>query len=244
MLRLYLPLSDYSLSSSLNTGETIELIEERNYIANVYRMRVGDSMLCFNESGEFICELVSLDKKTATIKVIEKTDRYEEKPKMNLAMPLIKPNRLEWVIEKAVEIGVGKIFLIETERSMKKNADLRRLHLIIKQAVQQSMRLHLPEIIVCTMNDLLNKDFQSAEKISICLAHQDGNCGEINPHTAPNTVSVNTILNTVLIGPEGGFTDSEMEQLSKYPKVKLSDGILRSETAALLGLYMLHRSID
>lgn len=236
MLRLYMPLSEYLLSVSLNTGETIELIEERNYIANVYRMRVGDKLLCFNESGEFICELVRLDKKSATIKVIGKTDRSEEQPKMNLAMPLIKPNRLEWVIEKAVEIGVAKIFLIETERSMKKNADLRRLRLIMSQAVQQSMRLRLPEIKVCAMNELLDKEFQIAENVSICLAHQDGEYNSINAN--------NQTVNTMLIGPEGGFTDYEMEQLSKYPKVKLSNGILRSETAALLGLYMLHRSID
>ena len=228
MLRIY-------IKNTIEIEKTVDLIQEQNYITNVHRLKTGDFLLCFNESGEFLCKITESSKRNLIAIVIEKTNNVELKPNISLAVAIIKASRLEWLVEKIVEIGVKEIILLDTDRSIKRNPDLRRLNLIAKQAVQQSTRLHLPDIKNIPLKQLIKE-----RESNLIIAHQDGGY-IINMKNQIYCTSKNTITkDTVLIGPEGGFSNEEMVMLTNILKIKLGTHILRSETAALLGLYTLN----
>ncbi|MBI5400659.1 MAG: 16S rRNA (uracil(1498)-N(3))-methyltransferase [Candidatus Yonathbacteria bacterium] len=198
-----------------------------NQWRNVLRMEVGDEAILFDGRGdEFLCEFVSLEKKGATLKVLERKAGLIPSREVTLYMALIKKDNFELVLEKATELGVSHIIPVQADRSEKKGLNYERAQKILREASEQSGRAMVP---------ILGKiiDIEKIPTEGLVVFDPRGEKLAREFFTAGQTAPI-----SLLIGPEGGFTDAEMElfQGRNIPIVTTGEQILRAETAAIVAL--------
>lgn len=214
--------------------EKIKLDKENlNYIKNVLRYKSGEQILAFDGEKEALC--VFHGEHVETIKIVRKN---ESRHILQLAIAEIKPHRFEWLIEKATEIGVSEIFLLKTKFTQNKIHNIKRTEKIALQACMQCNRITIPKIHpAVTLDEFIDKQKIQKEKWLF---------GAINFPEKENNQSSKTIAEKkgIIIGPEGGFCEKEEKKLyQNFEPVKLSHNILRSETAALIGLIYIAQSL-
>lgn len=217
----------------LAKGETVPLNPDHShYLLSVMRRQHGDHVRLFNgKDGEYFGTLLKTGKKSALLTHLQNIRTQPvQKNALCLYAPLIKKDRFAFMIEKAVELGVTDIipFTSDHTDTPRFNAEKTQKHII--EAAEQCERLTIPELgNVTTFDHIL----QSDRPFYCAVERQDG-----LPSLLPPT---NIGDCACLIGPEGGWSDSEMTAL-KHAKnalpVSLGDTILRAETAAI---YMLAR---
>ncbi len=198
-----------------------------NQWRNVLRMEEGSNAILFDGSGfETLCEFVSLSKKSATLKVLEIKKGLVPTRDVTLFMALIKKDNFEFVLEKATELGVTRIVPVECARSEKKGINCERSEKILREASEQSGRATVP-----VLGDIINIKNVPYENFVVFDPR-----GEISAREFLATHTVTPI--SLCIGPEGGFTDEELEffKTSKTPILTTGPTILRAETAAIVGL--------
>jgi 16S rRNA (uracil1498-N3)-methyltransferase len=205
--------------------------QEALHITKVFRKRDGDRVEFTDGKGTlFTAELIVEGKKTfAHFTEILRTDDSLH-PLTMAVCPTKNNERLEWFVEKAVEIGIGQILLVEAEHSERVHLKLDRLNKIAVSAMKQSLKLRLPEIVpVATFSDVIN---ECATEIK-CIAH----CYDTEKKLLRDAIVRNTSA-TILIGPEGDFSQKEVElALQKgFQPVSLGTSRLRTETAALVAV--------
>jgi 16S rRNA (uracil1498-N3)-methyltransferase len=198
---------------------------QANYLGNVLRLRVGDGVLLFDgESGEWLASIAEVGKKRMTLAVAEQTRPPESIPDLWLAFAPVKRAPVEWLVEKATELGVARLLPVMTQRTVIERLRLDRLQSIAIEAAEQCGRTMLPEISEPVALDAF---LQSSERM---LYFADETGGEpVASAFAPGPA-------TILIGPEGGFTPEERDAVRAAPGAKsisLGPRILRAETAAL-----------
>ena len=198
-----------------------------NQWRNVLRMEDGNNVILFSGDGsESLCSFVSLTKKSAIVKVIERKQGLKPSRDVTLYMALIKKDNFELVLEKATELGVTRIVPVQASRSEKKGVNYERAEKILREAAEQSGRATIP-----TMGEIIDIDKVPSEGLVVFDPR-----GEISSHDffAKNT----TTPVSVFIGPEGGFTDAEMElfRARNIPVVSTGTQILRAETGAIVAL--------
>ena len=191
----------------------------------VFRLKSGDRVVIFDGTGfDYVSEFVSLDKNSAVLRVVEKKlNQNIPKKEIHLFQSIIKKDKFEWVMEKGTELGVFYFHPIISERSEKKNINFERAGKIIKEASEQSGRGNLPKIEELTnLEDALNNDF-----VSIAF-HPTGDKFDENDFEKEKVLGI-------FIGPEGGWSDKELE-LFKEKGIKilsLGNQILKAETSAI-----------
>lgn len=203
--------------------------EESKHIVRVLRKKEGDSISITNGKGYlFSCEIVLASEKKCEVKIVksklfEPNDYY-----LHLAVAPTKLNdRYEWFLEKATEIGVHEITPIICEHSERKEVKIERFQKIILAAMKQSLHYYLPKLNEpISFSAYINKTHQGQQFIAHCeetdkkeLAHQ--------------AVSKQPV--TVLIGPEGDFSEREIKTAvsAGFMPVSLGKTRLRTETAAV-----------
>ncbi len=197
-----------------------------NQWRNVLRMEEGSNVVLFSGDGsESLCEFVSLSKKNALLKVIETKKGLVLEREVTLYIALIKKDNFELVLEKATELGVSHIVPVQADRSEKKGVNYDRAKKILREASEQSGRAVVP-----TISEII-----SVEKLPSDVIVFDPR-GEISAReyfTRHTTAPV-----ALFIGPEGGFTDTEMDffRARNIPVVSTGPQILRAETAAIVAL--------
>jgi len=209
---------------ALSTGQA-------HYLNNVLRRKEGDSVRLFNgKNGEWVGILQNVNKKSANVFLQrEFIPQPELTKRIHLLFAPIKKNRMDWLIEKSVELGVTDLHPIITQNTEVRKIKEERITHQILEASEQCERLQIPVLHgIQSLSDILNNWPQDIE-ILACLERQEGqNLEPVTKDTA------------ILIGPEGGFTVQEKEQISKTATaVTLGDQILRAETAALKALSIL-----
>jgi len=214
--------------------ENLIYLEENDYhhIKNVMRMNIGDEIIVTAFSGLTYKALISTFTKREVVATIQQNiDIKDNTLNITLAQALIKRDNFELVLEKATELGVREIIPLMTTNSVVKLDDLSkkipRYQTIVKEASEQSERAKMPQI--CQMHHIETLPYEDYDHILIAYARHD-------------TRELKSIISSidpkdkvlVVIGPEGGFTNSEIEFLSQKGKlVSLGDTILRSETAGI-----------
>ena len=210
--------------------------DEMTHCTRVLRKQTGDLILITDGHGKLYEATIGMITKNALHCHIKKTVRETLHP-CSYAIcttPTKNPARLEWFVEKATEIGIREIVLFFAARSEKKNVNEQRLHNILISAMKQSGNLILPKLVICK---------NTADALEYCKTYQHrfmAYCGEEAPFLSDLTkVGEDTI---VLIGPEGDFTSEEVETARKhaFQVVSLGDARLRTETAGIVALMMMH----
>jgi 16S rRNA (uracil1498-N3)-methyltransferase len=216
--------------------------EDAHYLMNVMRLREGDNVFLFNsKDGEFKGEIISSDKKNTKIKLISKIENINKPGNISLIFSLIKSSKLDYLIQKCTEVGVKSFYPVISEKSVAKNLNIQRTERIIKESCEQSNQLYLPAIHAV---EKLEKKLKSLDKNSIVFF------ADIN---SPNK-KIEEVLKKnknrefyLLVGPEGDFSLKERDLLNSMSNcipISLGLNILRSETAAVVGLTILNYQIN
>lgn len=211
---------------------------DTHYLKNVMRCKENDQINLFNENdGEFYSEILEIKKHKMILEIFKLSTNAEIINDISLIFSLVKKNKMDFIIQKATEMGVKKIFPILTERSSIRNINTTRMYAIAKEASEQSNRISIPEISnLQTIQELLknwdkNRSILYADEIL-----------KINKNlTILNRK--NFVKSSLLVGPEGGFSPEENDMLKAYKYVfpiSFGETILRSDTAAIVGLSYLN----
>ena len=221
--------------TGLGHGLSVELDpRQANYLGNVMRLGVGAELLVFDgESGEWLARIADASKKRMALVVQERTREPEALPDAWLAFAPVKRAQTDWLVEKATELGVARLLPTMTERTVAERVKLERLEAISIEAAEQCGRTRLPQIAEPVSLRQLLADRNEARRLY--FADEGGGEPVANAFEAGPA--------TMLVGPEGGFTDNERALIRAAPNavpVSLGPRILRAETAALavLASYM------
>ena len=132
--------------------------EHTHYVANVMRMKRGSKINFFNKEGEWLSEIIFLDRDRVEVKFLNKTKESSKLSNIELAICLVKKNPMEIILQKATELGVSRITPIISERTEVKELNYERAKKIVIEATEQSNQLNPPELSkVIKLKDFLEK---------------------------------------------------------------------------------------
>jgi len=208
--------------------------EESKHISKAMRLTTGDEIWITDGKGNLAKGvLTNVFKECCEVEILERFFKERSTKNLYLAVaPTKNPDRMEWLVEKAVEIGVAQISFIICDRSERKHIDLNRLHRIAVAALKQSQEVWLPEIKTNGFLQYLseNNNITTAKYIAYCDDREQ--TVEIGNIPCANNDAI------FLIGPEGDFTPQEFiaAQEHGFQHVSFGEKILRTETAALFAV--------
>ena len=213
--------------SKFNANNKLITINETDskHITRSFRKNIGDQIRITNGKG-LLCEAEILEKgKNIKVKVVSSILHEPDKISIHVAIsPLKNISRFEWFVEKATELGINQITPITSRYSEKKKINTERLERIITSSIKQSNQFFIPKInpIIPFSSFVLNND---EEKIMANL--------KTNNTLKKELFTTNSIC--ILIGPEGGFSDEEINlaRENNIKEITLGNNRLRSETAAI-----------
>jgi len=216
------------VEATLSDGAAVTLDgPQANYLGNVLRLGVGGQVLLFDgTSGEWIATVAQMTRKSMQLTVERRTKAVEAVPDLWLAFAPVKRTQLDWLVEKATELGVARLMPVVTRRTVVERIKGERLRSIAVEAAEQCGRTMLPVIDELVALERLLKDRDSGRM----LYFADETGGE------PMVTAFESGPGLILTGPEGGFTPEERELIRAAVGVKpvsLGPRILRAETAAL-----------
>ena len=230
MIRFYAP--DIDTMQALPEAESAHAVR-------VLRKKAGDEIEAVDGKGYiYRCRLITDHPKSAAVEIIERIAAPKVwKPEICLAVAPTKNNdRMEWLVEKAVEIGIDSFVPILTSRSERRQIKTERLEKIAVSAMKQSLKAILPTIHPMTpLKDFLKGISPQAQKfVGWCDSESDRRL--LAKACSPATDT------TILIGPEGDFTPEEIDACltAGFTAVTMGDNRLRTETAALVGVDTVH----
>ena len=227
IIRLYHPENILENSTSLLSKE------HTHYLVNVMRAKRGANVNFFNKNGEWLSEIVFLEKDRVEVKFLSKIKENTNTLNVELAICLVKKNAMEIILQKATELGIRKIIPIISERTEVKEINFERANKIVIEATEQSNQLEPPQI-----SEILNlKDFLNINRNKIFFADINSDYSlEKKDFKEGETV-------TVLVGPEGDFSPTERELiLNDFTIVafSLSKNILRTDTAVISAISLVN----
>jgi len=209
-------------------AQGLSLTVDGNYLRAVLRLVAGDRVkLLDDRTGEWLAEIVEGGKKRVTLTVGERLRTRESVPDLWLLFAPIKRGRIDWLVEKATELGVARLLPVLTRRTIVERLNLDRLRAHAIEAAEQCERTALPALAEPQKLDALLRDWPAGR---ILYFADEGGGEPFSPAPGPAAI---------LIGPEGGFTEEERANIRAVTvarPVSLGPRILRSDTAALAAI--------
>ena len=232
MIRFYAP----------DIKNTLELPEvESGHCIRVLRMHEGDEIHVTDGAGHaFVCEITGASPKHTSVRIIEENDEpLHWSPQITLAVaPTKNMDRMEWLVEKGVEIGVNKVVFLNCLHSVRRVVKRERVEKIMVSAMKQSLKSTLPQLV-----EMIDFDKFIASETSECRFM--GYCDpKIERREFACTYDGMSDI-CILIGPEGDFTPDEVNMAidAGFMPVTFGNTRLRTETAALYALCSAHTII-
>lgn len=226
----------------LAVGAVLELARDQaNYLLNVLRLRSGDSILVFNgRDGEWLCAIRAEGRKQASLEALEQTRPQPPAPDLLYLFAPLKHARLDYMAQKAVEMGAGVLQPVLTRYTQVSRLNLERLAANAVEAAEQCGILALPQI-------------RAEQPLAAALAALEPErllifCDEAQEPQSPITALQKAPRGplAVLIGPEGGFDESERSailQRERVLRLSLGPRILRADTAAVAALAVVQATL-
>jgi 16S rRNA (uracil1498-N3)-methyltransferase len=230
------------VTADLAAGETVETDREQgHYLANVLRMREGAQLLVFNgRDGEWLARVDAMSKKAVRLSLVERTRPQPPLPDLVYAFAPIKAGRLDYLVQKAVEMGAGFIQPVITQHTQMAKIGTPRLQANAVEAAEQCGILAIPQVRQPLKFDAFIAGWESDRRLIFC----DEGAETDNPLPALKTIPETKL--GLLVGPEGGFSDDERRQLRALPfvtAIPLGPRILRADTAAVAALAVIQATI-
>jgi 16S rRNA (uracil1498-N3)-methyltransferase len=221
------------VEDALGEGAEIALGDQpANYVRNVMRMKEGDGLLLFNgRDGEWGARLTEVAKKRVVLAAEKKIREQTPHPTLRYLFAPLKHARLDYMVQKAVEMGAGRLSPVITRRTQASRVNFDRMRANAVEAAEQCGILSIPQI---DEPEQLARTIESwPAEAPLIFCDEDGG----DPATVLSSLKGRPL--GVLIGPEGGFDEAERAMLLRVPSVvRLSLGprILRADTAAVAAL--------
>jgi len=198
-----------------------------HYLGNVLRLQAGAQVKLFDDrTGEWLAELEAVGRKRISAAIRERLRPREDVPDLWLLFAPIKRGRIDWLVEKATELGVKRLMPVLTRRTVVDKLNLERLRAHAIEAAEQCERTALPELEAPAALDKVLAGWPAERRLY--FADEGGG--------APLAEAAEAGPAAILIGPEGGFTDEErsaIRAVAQARPVSLGPRILRADTAAV-----------
>lgn len=232
MIRFYSP-------DILSTGFLRE--DDSAHCCRVLRMKAGDEIRVVDGKGkEYMCEILDPNPRRTQVSIVSVTEEDRHwKPRISLAVaPTKNFDRMEWLLEKAVEIGVDKVTFLDCAHNVRRVIKPERVERIMVSAMKQSLKSRLPEFGgIVAMQEFVKAEDSAAKFMGYCSPEIE------RLEFARNYDGVSDLC--ILIGPEGDFSADEVEDAMRngFLPVTFGNTRLRTETAALYALCCAHTLI-
>jgi 16S rRNA (uracil1498-N3)-methyltransferase len=229
---------DFFFSNDIDNQIIILDNDESRHCIKVMRHKVGDLIKIVDGLGNLYSgNLVSFDRNSCTIQINDKTENYKKRNQhIHIGIsPIKNQDRLEWFIEKSVEIGIDEITLIDCDRTLRKKIKIDRLNKIAITAMKQSLKAYIPKINdVISVNDFIMYNQNSSKFI----CHLDNDDRRDVFYYKDDIKKYKNV--SILIGPEGDFSASEIELAvdNDFLCVTLGNSRLRTETAGIVACHL------
>lgn len=235
MQRLFVP-------QALFQNATIEADpHQSHYLSHVMRMKSGAQLLVFNgRDGEWLAELAEISKRKVELSITAQVRPQPAHPDLVYCFAPLKAGRLDYLVQKAVEMGAGMLQPVITQHTQMSTIGVDRLRANVVEAAEQCGILAIPAVAEPIKLDRLLWLWEPGRRLIFCDEGADTN----NP--VPKLSAIAERKLGLLIGPEGGFSDEERQQLRALPYVTpipLGPRILRADTAAVAALAVIQATI-
>ncbi|HAK60364.1 MAG TPA: 16S rRNA (uracil(1498)-N(3))-methyltransferase [Nitrospiraceae bacterium] len=215
--------------------------EDHRHIRTVLRKQPGDMLMLSDGQGtEYITRIIRSDRSGITAEITERSTREIRYPRITLGQGLPKSDKMDWIVQKATELGVAKIVPLMTERTIVKVKDeekrIARWQRICREAAMQSARPDISQVgPITSFHDFVMTPAREPKTL-LLLPWEEGT--EPIKNVLRNNPEVQHIV--AIIGPEGGLSEAEARSAEQqgFSTVSLGPSILRSETAAMAVLSM------
>ena len=257
------------VAAALTAGQTVSCgADQANYLLNVLRLQAGDSVLVFNgRDGEWRARVEVPRKRVCALAIETQVRAQEDGPDIDYLFAPLKRSRLDYMVQKATELGVARLRPVITRRTIAERVNLERMRANVVEAAEQCGTLRVPEVMEPVKLERALEGWEAARRLVFCdEAAAVGNPIEalrrgVRPSgsdTMPSPVSSGGPLSSaakvsdpegltpvlaVLIGPEGGFDPAERELLMQQPftvAISLGPRIMRADTAAVAALALVN----
>ncbi|MEQ1941998.1 16S rRNA (uracil(1498)-N(3))-methyltransferase [Mesorhizobium sp. VNQ89] len=230
------------VTDDLAAGSSFELTpEQSHYLANVLRMAEGGELLVFNGGdGEWLARVAAKGKKAVRLAIVEQTRPQNPLPDLVYCFAPLKVGRLDYLVQKAVEMGAGVLQPVITQHTQLAKIGTDRLKANVMEAAEQCGILAVPEVREAQKFSTLIAGWEKDRRLIFC----DESATTNNPLTALQGISEKKL--GLLVGPEGGFSEEERRQLRALPfvtAIPLGPRILRADTAAVAALAVIQATV-
>lgn len=226
-----MPLDRFYLQGMLEEGREVSLQDaEAHHLAHVLRCAIGETVELVDGKGSLAKATIrSIDKRKAILRIDSVQKMAALPPQILLGVPLLRPSKLEWIVEKGTELGVDTFLFYPSDKGENKDLSprhLERLSALSIAAIKQSGRLFLPHLeILAHFHDLFTK------KATIFYG---------DPNTTSSSLQTAAFPALFITGPESGFSETEYALLkSQGQAIRLSEHVLRAETAPIAAASLL-----
>ena len=227
------------VDASVAAGVSVQIEGDRaNRLLNVLRLRDGAELLVFNGiDGEWRATLSDTKKRTTTLRIIEQTRPQVAGPDIDYCFAPLKHARLDYLVQKATEIGAKRLRPVITRRTQATRVNIERMRANVIEAAEQCGVLAPPDVAEETTLEKFLRDWDAERRLVFC----DEAAALADPLAALRSAPP-TRKWALLVGPEGGFDETERATLLAHPAtvaISLGPRILRADTAAVAALALL-----
>jgi 16S rRNA (uracil1498-N3)-methyltransferase len=215
--------------------------EQVNYLSNVLRMKAGAELLVFNgRDGEWRARLQPTGKKAARLDLVAQTRPQTAGPDLDYLFAPLKHARLDYMVQKATEMGVSRLRPVLTRHTIAERVNLDRMRANVIEAAEQCGILRVPEVMEPQKLAAVLERWDPSRTLIFC----DESAQRESPLAALSDVPRGALA--LLIGPEGGFSEDERAAIRTRPFVRtisLGPRILRADTAAVAAMALVNASL-
>ena len=214
--------------------------EQGHYLTNVLRMVSGDALRVFNSAdGEWLAYITEANKKTVQIRCEKNVSAATPPPDIDYLFAPLKHQRLDYLVQKATELGARRLRPIITARTVAERVNLDRMKANVIEAAEQCNLVYVPEVLEPQKFEAALRGWDATRTLIFC------------DETATNSDPIQVLQSiktpaAIIVGPEGGFTEDERRHLKSLPFVKgvsLGPRIMRADTAAVAILALVQAAI-
>jgi 16S rRNA (uracil1498-N3)-methyltransferase len=230
------------IDAGLRVGQAVPASEpQANYLLRVLRLSDGDRLLVFNgRDGEWLAEIRDVAKRGCALVPLEQVRPQGAGPDVHYLFAPLKRSRLDYMVQKAVELGVSRLSPVLTRRTIAERVNLERMRANAIEAAEQCGVLRLPEIAEPMKLEAALAGWDAKRRLIFC----DEAASITDPIAALTPLRGESVA--LLIGPEGGFDPQERALLlskSFVTTISLGPRIMRADTAAVAALALVNASI-